>query len=99
LLDNASKYSDDQPVDVSLVPSADGTVTLRIRDHGIGISPSDAARIFDPFYRGANARAYRGNGIGLALTQRILALHAATVALDPAPAGTTGTEAVVKFAS
>ena len=46
-----------------------------IADNGIGISPLDFPKIFERFYRAENARQFRGSGVGLSLSQKILLLH------------------------
>jgi signal transduction histidine kinase len=52
-------------------------VRITIEDHGPGIPSSDLPHIFEPFYRGKGvvARQVRGNGLGLALVQRLVAAH------------------------
>ncbi len=50
----------------------DGAIDLHIRDQGVGMTPSQLERIFDPFVQvgseGANAK---GTGLGLTITQRL----------------------------
>jgi len=57
------------------------TVTLRVRDTGIGISADVIPRLFERFYRveGAHGRTFEGSGIGLALVQELVKLHGGTV--------------------
>jgi len=66
LVENAVKYSGNKKdivVDV-VTPDID-TVILQIRDHGVGIPPSELKRIFKRFYRVSNSPAGRqGNRIG-----------------------------------
>jgi len=52
-----------------------------VGDHGIGIDPADARRIYEPFERGANARqaGVRGLGLGLYLANRQLAQTEGTI--------------------
>ena len=53
-----------EPIEISLV--CDGTkARLTVRDHGIGISEEDQARIFDAFERAVSRREEGGFGIGL----------------------------------
>jgi two-component system, OmpR family, sensor kinase len=75
LLDNAFKYSPvERPVEVSGYLN-DGHVAISVADAGIGIQPSDLPHLFDRFYRGGNARARQGLGLGLAIAQRIAVQH------------------------
>ena len=55
-------------------------MTLSVRDSGPGIAREDRQRVFDRFYRGANAGA-RGSGLGLAIVKSIAERHGAMVSL------------------
>ena len=74
LIDNGCKFSDDRESTVAISFHAKNVI-LRFSDTGIGISPEDIARIFTPFYRGANKKYTEGHGIGLSLTDKIIHLH------------------------
>lgn len=80
LLDNAAKYGDDKPVEVSL-KKQDNQALLSITDHGIGIKASELEHIFDRFYRGSNASQHSasGHGLGLALAQQIVSAHGGAI--------------------
>jgi two-component system sensor histidine kinase SenX3 len=68
LLDNAVKYSKDQVrVEVEVGRSPHDLALVRVRDHGIGIPPTEIKRIFRRFYRTAGALAQRVKGTGLGL--------------------------------
>jgi two-component system sensor histidine kinase CpxA len=56
---------------------AAGNVRVEVRDHGPGVPATELARIFEPFHRVAESRARDcgGDGIGLAITERVLAAH------------------------
>jgi len=69
LLDNAVKFN--RPggeVLVSTREVEDGQIQIRISDTGIGIPPSDHARIFERFYRVDKARSRQVGGTGLGLS-------------------------------
>jgi two-component system phosphate regulon sensor histidine kinase PhoR len=91
LIDNAVKYaSDSDEVIVRVLGDAHG-LTLEVEDHGPGIDPDDARRVFERFYRGSNARSggARGSGIGLALVKHIAQAHGGDVSVHPVtPKGT-----------
>lgn len=57
---------------------------LQVRDTGKGIPPGELARVTEPFYMvdKSRARAQGGVGLGLALCQRIVALHGGSLALE-----------------
>ncbi len=67
----------------------DAGVEISIEDRGGGISPDIRDKIFDPFF----SRRAEGVGMGLALTRRIVLLHAGRVELESRPGG--GTRAVI----
>ena len=94
LVDNALKYSPDAGV-VSVTVSAGSRPVLSVRDHGSGLSQSDAEHAFDRFYRGAASRGVPGSGIGLAIAQAIAERHGAVLRLENAPGG--GAIATVSF--
>ncbi len=94
ILKNALKFSDNKPVSCTLSSGA-GKTELSIRDQGIGIDEKDYAKVFQPFYRAANAQHYAGVGIGLSLAERIFRLHNAGIHIHSV-AG-EGTEVIIGF--
>lgn len=74
ILDNACKFSDNQEVKVRLL-TFDKGFHIMISDDGIGIPAEDLKNIFEPFYRGSNARGIDGFGFGLPLAYRIIKMH------------------------
>jgi two-component system NtrC family sensor kinase len=63
-------------------------VRLVVKDTGVGMPPEAAARIFEPFFTTKE----QGTGLGLSLTQQIVAQHGGSLTCDTAPgAGTTFT--------
>jgi signal transduction histidine kinase len=82
LVDNAIKYSGAQVrVAVELEQADPAIATLRVRDQGIGISPSERKRIFKRFYRipGAMSPRIKGTGLGLFIVRSVVARHGGTV--------------------
>jgi signal transduction histidine kinase len=67
---------------------------LEVIDTGPGIPAADRARVFDRFYRRANANE-TGTGLGLAIVKAIAARHGARVLLDDALSG--GLRVTVSF--
>lgn len=77
LLDNAIKFSP-QGGAVSVEASyLDGHLAIAVQDNGIGIPAERIDEIFEPFHQldGSTTRQYAGTGVGLALSNRILAAH------------------------
>ena len=77
LVDNACKYaSASQDLRVHLeIKATETQVEFRVRDHGVGISPREAKRLFQPFSKSADqaANSAPGVGLGLALCRRLAA--------------------------
>ncbi len=84
LIDNAIKYAPAGPDPQVLVAGETDTVTVVVRDFGIGIPAGERSHIFDRFSRASNARKLRisGPGFGLYLTKQLVHLHGGTIAVD-----------------
>jgi two-component system sensor histidine kinase CpxA len=77
-------------VDVSLQLDDKSKVLLIIRDHGNGVPENDLQRIFQPFYRVAEARDREsgGAGLGLAIADRVMRIHGGVIHAENArPSG------------
>lgn len=74
LFENGCKFSTPPRCTVSVLFDSQNII-LKFVDLGIGIATEDLQQIFSPFYRGKNKDYTYGHGIGLALTQKIIALH------------------------
>jgi two-component system sensor histidine kinase CpxA len=63
--------------------------TITVGDHGQGVPEHDLERIFEAFYRVAEARERNsgGTGLGLAITARVMALHGGYAKAHNAPDG------------
>lgn len=86
LADNAVRHTGPRDVIAIGVDAAAGEVRLWVRDTGPGVAPTDQARIFDRFRRGAGAyRAYRGSGLGLSIVRAVADAHGGRVTLDSRP--------------
>jgi signal transduction histidine kinase len=74
LIENACKFSGNKEVDVELKEGTD-TIEVNVKDRGVGIPREELKNIFEPFYRASNVRGFKGFGIGLPLTHKIVRLH------------------------
>jgi signal transduction histidine kinase/CheY-like chemotaxis protein len=84
LVTNALKYGAGRPVAVSTASNGAG-VEIRVRDHGPGIDPADAERIFDRFERAASSRHYGGLGLGLYISRQIAQAHGGSISVESRP--------------
>lgn len=92
LLDNADKYTEEPTAPIQVAAHRAGPdIVIEVRDHGMGVAPEDAERVFEPFFRAdrSRARATGGYGLGLALARRIVEAHAGHLRLLPRPGGGT----------
>ena len=81
LMENGCKYSPDERISVR-ISFERGQVQLAFIDQGYGIPAADMPHIFEPFYRSETTMTLKGHGIGLALTQRIIALHRGQIKVE-----------------
>ncbi|MEO8026729.1 MAG: ATP-binding protein [Bryobacteraceae bacterium] len=87
VLRNAIRYAPvGTAIDVELMRQA-GSASLSIRDRGPGVSEELLTDIFKPFFRVENHRGQDGVGLGLALSQRAIALHRGTIRAENASPG------------
>jgi signal transduction histidine kinase len=81
LLDNAVKYSAGSKTIWLDAGAGNGSVTISVRDQGVGIAEPDRKHIFDKFYRvgGDISRRIKGAGLGLSLVKHIVAAHGGAI--------------------
>ena len=80
LMDNACKYSFDQTCNIHF-DYDELYCIVTINNKGLEIPQQEQDAVFFPFYRGSNKQSVEGNGIGLYLTQKIIALHHGQIGL------------------
>jgi two-component system, NtrC family, nitrogen regulation sensor histidine kinase NtrY len=84
ILRNAAEACQDQgELEISAAPDGGGGVRIEIRDHGPGVPPEIADRIFDPYCTGKAG----GTGLGLALVKQTIEMHGGTISLSETPGG------------
>lgn len=81
ILDNAVKFS---PSRDTITVSFQGR-TLKICDHGCGISEQDLPHIFDRFYKTKTPQNKTGSGLGLAIANQIAQRHGITISVKSMP--------------
>ncbi|MFD8259245.1 sensor histidine kinase [Streptomyces griseoluteus] len=77
LVENAAKFDREgtEPIEVRVTGAAAGTVRVEVLDRGPGVAEVDLLRIFDRFYRAADARSQPGSGLGLSIVREIAMSH------------------------
>ena len=96
LMSNALTHTPDgSPIEVSIgsgtldprVPDSPRAVTLDVTDHGPGMTPEQAHRVFERFYRAdqARMRTTGGSGLGLAIVSALVTAHGGVASVRTAP--------------
>ena len=96
LMSNALTHTPDgSPIEVSIgsgtldprVPDSAPAVTLDVTDHGPGMNPEQAHRVFERFYRAdqARTRTSGGSGLGLAIVRALVTAHGGVASVRTAP--------------
>ena len=85
LLDNACKFSAQGSTVELRLGEESRNLLVEVTDHGIGMDEKTRRRIFDQFYQGDTSHKTEGNGLGLAMVKKIVALYEGTVAVQTEP--------------
>ena len=93
LISNAVKFSDGVPLVKVSADRVDSSWWFAVSDNGIGMEPSKAEEIFEPFHRLHGEGAYPGTGIGLAVCDRIVEQHGGRIWVESEP----GTGSTFRF--
>jgi two-component system, OmpR family, phosphate regulon sensor histidine kinase PhoR len=81
LLDNALKYSKENPVIKLTTTNAGNMIRIKIEDNGIGMNKETLSRIFEKFYRAhtGNVHNVKGFGLGLSYVKTMVEAHKGTI--------------------
>jgi two-component system, OmpR family, sensor kinase len=83
ILDNAVKFSPPGGHVRVGITEADDEAVITVSDAGPGVSPEDAERLFQPFYRGkARSTDVPGIGLGLAIARVLVQRQGGRISLD-----------------
>jgi hypothetical protein len=85
LIANAVKFSPHGgTVDLGICRTCDSGIDIHVLDRGIGLSPADCERVFEPFVQADEgiARKFGGLGLGLPIARKIARLHGGDVSLE-----------------
>ncbi len=85
LIENAVKFSNDSGrIRISLV-HFDGEVCVQVQDEGIGMDEKTRKHLFEKFFQGDTSRKQNGNGLGLALTKKIVDITGGSIEVRSEP--------------
>ena len=85
LLDNAAKFSPESGIIGVTLHREQGSPVVAVTDQGCGMDAETCRHIFEQFYQGDTSHRTQGNGLGLAMAQKIAALHGGAVTVDSRP--------------
>jgi light-regulated signal transduction histidine kinase (bacteriophytochrome) len=88
LISNALKYSRDAErplVEIGSGTGEGGNPVYFVKDNGVGFDPTYADKLFGVFQRLHKESQFEGNGVGLAITQRIIQRHGGTIWANAVP--------------
>ena len=85
ILDNAIKYSPENPVIDIYTENVNDFILIKIQDQGAGMTKIAQKRVFEKFYRAGaeHTRSTKGTGLGLYLCKRIAIFHNAKIMVTP----------------
>lgn len=92
IIENAIKYNKEGGEIYVKAEQKDQTVTVQIKDTGVGMEPEDIKYIFDPFYRADKSRSQQiqGSGLGMSIVKLIAERCRGDIRIESEPdAGTT----------
>ncbi len=97
LLSNAVKFTPRGGIVTITEAETPEGLKIGVRDTGCGMDKETQRHIFEKFYQGDTSHAAAGNGLGLALAQRVLLLHGFAISVESAPGqGSTFTVTIPK---
>lgn len=85
IIENACKYSPSHTGWVYISIKPDKKI-IRVKDEGIGMTPDEVQKVFEPFFRSQEAESISdGLGLGLSMSSRIIRLHKGEITIQSEP--------------
>ena len=82
LITNAIKYNAHGGNIWINLSKSEASITIIVKDSGIGMSKKDMTQIFDRFYRVDSSRKSGGTGLGLSIVKQVIDLHGGEIKVD-----------------
>ena len=82
LITNAIKYNAHGGNIWMSLSKSEASITIIVKDSGIGMSKKDMTQIFDRFYRVDSSRKSGGTGLGLSIVKQVIDLHGGEIKVD-----------------
>jgi signal transduction histidine kinase len=84
LLDNALKYSPENPIIQIKLQESDNQMVIKIKDFGIGIEKEHQSKIFDKFFRvpTGDVHTIKGYGLGLSYVKSVILQHQGYISVE-----------------
>ena len=97
LIGNALKFTERGEITVSFRCRPGIPLRITVRDEGIGMTPEQAARVFEDFEQadGTVTRRFGGTGLGLSIVRKLVDLMGGQIRLDSVPGQGTTVEVVL----
>lgn len=99
LLDNAIKYSPDQPHIAIRTRSLPDAISINVADRGLGMSKEQVSRIFEKFYRvpTGNRHDVKGFGLGLSYVKKMIDEHHGHILVQSQPGKGSSFEVIIPY--
>ncbi len=87
LLDNALKYTKNEPYIEITIKEAGDNVYFTVKDNGIGMSREISKHVFDKFYRAGSGNVHniKGFGLGLSYVKAVITRHRGDISVKSEP--------------
>ena len=84
LLSNAIKFTGERGQVTTRFSVSENELVTQVTDTGVGMSPEEQAKLFQPFMQldASKSREYSGSGLGLALTKRLVEIHGGKISVE-----------------
>ena len=84
LLSNAIKFTGERGQVTTTFSVSDDELVTQVTDTGVGMTPEEQEKLFQPFMQldASKSREYSGSGLGLALTKRLVEIHGGEISVE-----------------